>query len=360
MLGKQALCIGINAYVPRHLILEPCLNDAGDVTQALRSLGFQAHFVKDLNYKSMKILTHQFVNSIQPGAIVVFYFSGHGCQFNGNNYLIPTNATGIWAGNVDSTAIDAHKLISSMHKRRPKVVICILDCCRTDAPSEPVDEMNPFSRTLVGMKAGLAPMQASPSTIIVYACAANALASAISMNNRNSLYTYHLLRYIRTPNIDIETLLKYAGVDVKKESKSQQIPYLYNSCKEAIYLAAPNNYKAVVSAQHIHRRSVVQPLYRKQAKLFPVIYPQSQFKHFYKQLNNKHGVQHLQPQLKYFYKQLNNKHGIQHLQPQLKYFYNQLNGRYGMQRNYYLVDRNPSIPMTKVPWQPGLLLPRHL
>ncbi|CAF1175710.1 unnamed protein product [Rotaria sp. Silwood1] len=258
MLGKQALSIGINAYVPRRFTLEPCLNDAGDMTLALRLLGFHAHFAKDLSYKSMKSLTHQFINSIQPGAIVVFYFSGHACQFDGNNYIMPTNVTGVWAGNVNSHAIDVQKLINSMHKRRPRVVICILDCCRTDAPSEPVDQMSPFSRTFYGMKIGLAPMQAPPATIIAYACAANDVASADSIYGRNSLYTSHLLRYITTPNVDIETLLKCVSIDVQKESENQQIPYRYSSCNEAIYLTAPNTYKAMMPSQDMHRRPIVR------------------------------------------------------------------------------------------------------
>ncbi|CAF2506792.1 unnamed protein product [Rotaria sp. Silwood2] len=400
MLAKQALSIGINDYVPRRFILEPCLNDAGDITQALRLLGFRAHFAKNLGYKSMKSVTDQFVHSIQPGAIVVFYFSGHACQFDGNNYLIPTNAVGIWAGNINSTAIDAQKLISSMHKRRPRVVICILDCCRTDAPTEPIDEMSPYGRALAGMSAGLAPMQAPPATIIVYACAANDVASAASIDGRNSLYTSHLLHYILTPNVDIETLLKCVARNVERESKSEQIPYRYSSCNEAIYLAAPNTYNALMPFQDMHRRPVVQSLHRKRAKSLPAKYPQPQpqlkhfhkqwngqhdaqhtqpqLKHFHKQWNGQHGAQHTQPQLKHhkqwngqydaqhtqpqlkhFHKQWNGQHGAQHTQPQLKHFHKQFNGRYGMRRNDYSVDRNPLIPMKRVPWYPGPSFPRY-
>ncbi|CAF2506779.1 unnamed protein product [Rotaria sp. Silwood2] len=112
--------------MPRRLALEPCLNDVGNVSQALSSLGFQVHFVKDLSYKSMKSMTDQFVNSIQPDVIVILYFSGHACQFNDNNYLIPMNADEIWTGNVNSTAIDAQNLISAMDSKHPRLIMRIL------------------------------------------------------------------------------------------------------------------------------------------------------------------------------------------------------------------------------------------
>jgi len=258
MFPKQALSIGINAYVPRHLTLEPCINDASDLSNSLRSIGFRVHCAADPSLNSMKSINRHFVNSIRPGAIVVFYFSGHGVQSGGNNYLVPRNAIGICADNIRSTAIDAQKLINEIYAKEPRLIICILDCCRTVPPEEPLDGNGRFKKALAGTSAGLAPMQVPPSTIIVYACAADDTASPRSQNGRNSLYTYHLLRYIRTPNLDIETLLRYVGADVQRDSKNEQIPYRYSSCNEIICLMSNPGYKAPVPPQYMHARPILR------------------------------------------------------------------------------------------------------
>jgi uncharacterized caspase-like protein len=255
MFMKQALSIGIKNYFPGHLFLEPCIHDAKDVADALRSIGFHSKFVGDVDLNPMKSAIYQFINSIQPGAVVVFYFSGHGVESDSNNYLIPRNVLGLSAANIRSTAIDAQEVIKAMHKRKPRVVICILDCCRDPAPDEPVDEHSRFKKVLAGTRPGLAPMRSPEPTIIVYACAAHESASPQSKNNRNSLYTYYLLRYIRTPNVDIETLLKYVSADCQRETDNEQIPYRYSSCNELICLAG---YKALASPRYMQPRPIVR------------------------------------------------------------------------------------------------------
>lgn len=257
MLTKQALTIGINAYVPSNLVLQPCRNDANDLSQSLRSIGFQVKTELDLDLNSMRSATKRFVDSIQPGAIVLYYFSGHGVQCNGENYLIPTNARNIHANNIDSTAIGVQSLVDSMYQRRPRLVICILDCCRTQPPKNLLDGFNLNKPALSGTRPGLAPMQTPPSTIIVYACAANDTASAQSKNGRNSLYTYNLLRHIRTPNVDVETVLKRAAIDVQRESNNVQVPYRYSSCNELIYLMSNQQPRKPIVAQHVQQRKPV-------------------------------------------------------------------------------------------------------
>jgi hypothetical protein len=170
-------------------------------------------------------------SEIQPNAIVVFYFSGHGAEANGRNYLIPSDAIGISAGNASVTSIDAQSLIYKLHKRRPRLVVCILDCCRSELSTEPIDGSHAYGRTLNGMKPGFAPMGGPSSTIIAYACAGN---------DRNSFYTYHLLQYLAMPNVDVETMLKYAAAATENDrsgSGDPQVPFRYSNCNELISLA---------------------------------------------------------------------------------------------------------------------------
>ena len=264
MLPRHALSIGINTHTPSRLNLKPCVNDATDMTRQLRSVGFQAHTVTEVKLRAANMAIRQFVNSIQPNSIVVFYFSGHGAEADGRNYLIPSDAIGISASNASSTAIDAQSLIYKLHKRRPRLVICILDCCRSGLSAEAIDGRNPFGGPSNGLKAGLAPMTGPSATIIAYACAAGEVASAASGNDRNSFYTYHLLQYLTMPNIDVETMLKYAGAATETDrsgSGDPQVPFRYSNCNELISLAGGYVMKGLKTLQrppmmhHMMRKS---------------------------------------------------------------------------------------------------------
>lgn len=334
---KQSLCIGINAYVPRHLRLKPCIYDARDLSDSLNSIGFETHCESDLDLSSMKYVVKKFTHSIQRDAIVLFYFSGHGVQHEGNNYLIPADARGISAHNIHSTAIDAQKLIEDMYKKRPKLIIFILDCCRTEPPTTPIDGgfLGDIFRGLLG---GLAPMRGPPSTIIAYACAANDVASSQSRNGRNSLYTYHLLNYITTPNVDVESALKYAAMGVQEESRNRQIPFRYSSCNEMIYLAENRRRHSVPSPRIRRARSYVGERF-----LFIYIYIRQ------RQINIRYvylGLLDVPQQEDFHYG---------YPQPLSDEIQNPRNRQYGIFLNYNLLPKSPSY-VIRAPWQYGTQL----
>jgi uncharacterized caspase-like protein len=233
---KQALVIGNDTYLQRPL--GTCVNDAADMYNCLRMMGFQARRAKNLRLNEMRAITHQFVQSIQPGSIVMFYYSGHGLQYNNINYLTPINNNELVLDYIDQLTLDVQELINNMYQKRPRLMLIILDCCRGFEISEASDQKRWFNRRSTKIKDGLAPMQAPPATIIAYACAADQLSTTLSRNNRNSMYTYHLLNHICTPNIDIDLVLRRVAKDVEQDplNEDHQIPYRYSNCNEIICL----------------------------------------------------------------------------------------------------------------------------
>jgi uncharacterized caspase-like protein len=248
---KQALVIGNDNY-PNDSKLNACVNDANAVSTSMRSIGFQVHTQLNADYRSTQAVTHRFIQAIQPGAIVLFYFSGHGVQYDGYNFLVPTDSDGLSSNNIKESAISAEKLIHDMHSRRPRVVIVILDCCRSYWGPGSLFESPGIDGAGRKIKAGLAPMRVPTATIVVYACAAEESSSAKSRNGKNSLYTYHLLRYITTPNVDIDHVLRIVAYDVQRDPLNNlgQVPFRYSSCNEFIYLASDQN-KNVSGHQHV-------------------------------------------------------------------------------------------------------------
>ncbi|CAF1382700.1 unnamed protein product [Adineta steineri] len=222
MFDKQALVIGNDDYGGKNQ-LHSCVYDAKMMTHSLHSIGFNVQREINLRSNEMLSISRQFAQSIRPGAIVVFYFSGHAGEFNGENYLYA----------LDLTTVNAQNLLKEMHRNKPRVVIFILDCCRS-----PISSLDSRAFGLDGrsrLRNGLVPMAGPPSTIIAFSSAAGE-PSVAAKAGQNSKYTKYLLRYIRTPNMDIDIVLKQAAVDVQRASINGQIPYLYSNCNERICL----------------------------------------------------------------------------------------------------------------------------
>ncbi|CAF4059744.1 unnamed protein product [Adineta steineri] len=224
MFDKQALVIGNADYVLMTK-LQSCVYDAEMMTDSLHSIGFNVQPAINLRNKHMISVTRRFARSIRPGATVVFYFSGHGGEFNGNNYLTGLDSIGAYDLNVQD-------LLKEMHQNQPRVVICILDCCRNRL--ELLYNSYGFNKSS-RLRNGLVPMGGPTSTIIAFSSAAGETSGA-GFPGENSLYTKYLLRYITTPNMDIDILLKHASIDVQRVSMNSQIPYLYTNCNERVYL----------------------------------------------------------------------------------------------------------------------------
>src|SRR5207244_4380978 len=67
-------------------------NDAQDIARALREVGFEVILGTDLSRAAMNERLDQFSRAAEGADIAVVYYSGHGMQFSGTNYLLPIEA----------------------------------------------------------------------------------------------------------------------------------------------------------------------------------------------------------------------------------------------------------------------------
>lgn len=237
--NKKALVIGIDNYIPRSATqLSTCINDADDMCKILRSARFSVLCRKDLYLNELKLAATDFVRSIQKDDIALFYYSGHGCEYLGHVYVASKDLRGAYWGDIPKLGLDVQDLLVKIHKRQPKLVIMILDCCRT----EPL--LNPISDRL--MRDGSGPgsemiqrITTPPSTVIAYATKSGSVAVALR-SARNSLYTRHLLRYITQPNLNIEKVFINTAGSLKQDPDNtrQQIPVILSSCNKPISIVS--------------------------------------------------------------------------------------------------------------------------
>ncbi|NEQ85064.1 MAG: hypothetical protein F6K26_34500 [Moorea sp. SIO2I5] len=219
---RIALVIGNSAYQEDPLV-NP-VNDATDVAQALKDLGFEVNLRKDLNWQGMDEAIENFSKQLGKGGIGVFYYAGHGVQVKGENYLIPIDAQLKRERDVRREAVFLGDLLKFMEEAETQVNILIIDACRD----------NPFyrrwhsTRGLTSVR-GLSSVDLAPEgTIIAFATGPGEFAED-GQGQRNSPYTSNLLKYIKNPNLEVVSMFRQVRLGVLQETNSKQRPWYRES-----------------------------------------------------------------------------------------------------------------------------------
>jgi tol-pal system protein YbgF len=209
--NRYGLVIGNGAYATSPL--ENPVNDATDVASALKVSGFQVMLLKNGNRKEMKRAIEEFGQNLRNGGVGLFYFSGHGIQVDGHNYLVPIGADLQSESDVEYDAIDAGRVLGKMEDAGNDVNIVILDACRT----------NPFARSFRSGSKGLAQMDAPTGSIVAYATSPGSVAS--DGKGRNGVYTKYLLQQMLEQGLTIEQVFKRVRQSVLSETGKKQTPW---------------------------------------------------------------------------------------------------------------------------------------
>jgi uncharacterized caspase-like protein len=202
-------------------------NDAWAVSRALKETGFQVFTYTDLNQKEMKKAIRAFGESLASGGVALFYYSGHGVQIKGSNYLIPINADIRNENDVELEAVDANYVLNEMDAAKSRVNIVVLDACRD----------NPLPRTFRSASRGLALMNAPVGTIIAFSTSPGSVASDGS--GQYGLYTQEFVKNVKTPGLPVETVFKRTLSGVKQQSGGNQIPWTSYSIEGDFYFIPP-------------------------------------------------------------------------------------------------------------------------
>jgi len=220
--ARHALVIG-NAAYQHTTALENTLNDVRDLTADLTAAGFQVTRVEDVDLDGMIDAVDGFVAQLhQSGGVGLLYYSGHGVQVDGRNYLVPVDARLKRKSRVKYEAYALDDALRRMGGRGAgSVNLVILDACRD----------NPFAATKGAGDKGLARVEAPESTLILYAAKPGQTASD-NPGGRNGLFTKHLRQAIQQPGLNVEASFADVVKGVYRESNRDQYPW-----KEGVLLS---------------------------------------------------------------------------------------------------------------------------
>ena len=227
--NRYALVIGNSKY--QENALRNPVNDAKLVAGKLEECGFKVNFAYDIDGQQLRNTVASFAQRVNadPNAVAMFYYSGHGLQIEGSNYLVPIDNKSI----TDETTAKAlsYRLDDYLQTVKAPTQIVVLDACRN----------NPYTSTgsrAVSIKGGLATIQGRKGTSLSYLYSTQAGETAEDGTGANSLFTTIFVEEIGKTNVELTSVFNSVNNRVKEMTEGKQVP-LYSGTGTNFYFMTP-------------------------------------------------------------------------------------------------------------------------
>ena len=229
--GKVALLIGNSNYGGDAQLKNP-INDARALGHKLQELGFKVILVEDGDKQAIDSAFNLLYQKTMNADVGFVFYSGHGMQYNGENYMIPIGARFSSPSDIEYNCNNASYALAKLEDAGCKLKIMILDACR----------VNPFTRGWCrgDTHQGLGVMGAPSGTIVAYATSPNCVAYD-GCGGLNSPYTLGLLKYLDDADLDIVSYFNRVSSYVYRLTQEQQNPWFSCSALSGEFFLAGGN-----------------------------------------------------------------------------------------------------------------------
>ena len=212
---RFALVIGNSDYQNGVQKLPNPVNDATAMASLLTSLHFEVILLTNSTYMEVREGVRKFYSNLSNGpkglTVGLFYYAGHGIQYENENYIIPIDADIKFEDDIVRLGFPVQRIVlDNMERSNSALNIVILDACRN----------NPFPAASRSLGSGLAEVQKAKGSFIAYATAPGSVAS--DGTGKNGLYTQELLEAMQIPGLPIEQVFKVVRRNVLKLSGEKQ------------------------------------------------------------------------------------------------------------------------------------------
>jgi uncharacterized caspase-like protein len=229
---RTALIIANYAYGGDDDLIGP-RQDAAAMYEKLKSMGFDVPPpVTNATKQQMEQAMRDFVRRMRPGGANIFYYSGHGVQIGGANYLLPV---GLVEDSVETdvtyNAVRLDYIVNLMYSVVSDFNFLIIDACRN----------TPFYRRWNRPKGsgnqGLVFIAPPPGTMIAYAAEPGEVAYD---GGDKSPFTASLLNYLGSSGMTIYDMLHRIRNEVLSLTDREQRPAWEGSPHEYSFSFLPS------------------------------------------------------------------------------------------------------------------------
>ncbi|RUU61438.1 caspase family protein [Mesorhizobium sp. M2C.T.Ca.TU.002.02.1.1] len=236
---RVALVIGNSEYREIPALKNPD-KDAEDVSNTFRLAGFDVFVAKDLTKLQFEKEFRNYLAAVDGADLAVVYYSGHGFQIGGENFLIPVDASLKAAADIEVQAVKLDDVLQQL-RAKSKIQVIILDACRN----------NPFPRKDYWLRdqliaaggTGLAQVKSSLNTLIAFATEPGAV--AYDGSGDLSPFSSAFSRRALAPNQEIRSVMAAVRRDVVEATKGAQVPWENSSLIDEVVLMRRANRPAL-------------------------------------------------------------------------------------------------------------------
>ncbi len=147
---RTALLIGISRYEERPL--SNPVNDVERMRAVLADVGFDVVVKTDLNRRQFKDTVTEFGARLKAnGGVGLFFYSGHGVQLDGENYMLPRDFNLGTVADAEDEGVSLARVVNAMEAAKNPLNLIFLDACR-DAPISPLTRSSNLTKGLAKPK----------------------------------------------------------------------------------------------------------------------------------------------------------------------------------------------------------------
>ena len=228
---RVALVIGNGGYQNTTPLTNP-LNDARDMSAALKTAGFDVVEVFDADKRNLDSSVRRFADKLTKADVALFFYAGHGLQVGSQNFLVPVDAKLERERDLEFEAVKLDFILRQMEiDRDGKTSIVILDACRD----------NPLSRNLarsmgtrsVAIGQGLAAANTGLGTFIAYSTQPGNV--ALDGDGRNSPFTAAMVKHMGASGRNLPATMIEVRKDVVAATGGRQVPWDHSALTGDFY-----------------------------------------------------------------------------------------------------------------------------
>lgn len=215
---RVALVIGNGAYAHATPLSNPG-NDARLLATTLERMGFDLGPgpLFDLDQQGLRAALRVFRARAQGAAVAAIYYSGHGMELAGQNYLIPVDAELAHEKDAPFEAVPLETVVAAV-EGASRLGLVMLDACRN----------NPFGKSKSSGGDGFKNWErdgAASQMAVSYA--ARAGSTAANGSGQTSPYAEALAQYLPTRGRDFVRVFGSVAEAVRSSTRGRQQPWLY-------------------------------------------------------------------------------------------------------------------------------------
>src|SRR5579871_6497989 len=211
---RFALVIGNSEYKAGRL--PTAANDAGLIAETLRTAGFDVAGARDLDQDTLRRSFREFLDKVSaagPEAVSVIYLAGYGLQFEGENYIVPIDATIARDDDIPIEAVRVSDFTRSLAGTAGGVKLVIVDAAR----------QHPYTPAGAQLASGLALVEPDPGMLLAFNTAPGSVAPIES--EPYGAFAQALSEMIGTGGIGLDDVFARLRLRVNEMTSGVSVPW---------------------------------------------------------------------------------------------------------------------------------------